>query len=176
MSRENRRRNASRPLTAPPTPRPEPRRPVSGAPGASDAQRHIVWRACLVGLLAGEAVLLVLSDGGLALANFAFGTAGRIDGGIVGVASLVGTVAGGFVAARMAGRWGVWQGMVTAIGFILVGVVVQFAQEAQIVHSALADGRHSLVDLGPMSIPNVISGDFLALFGGSIGGWLARRG
>jgi hypothetical protein len=32
-----------------------------------------------------------------------------------------------------------------------------------------------LVDLGPMSMGNLISGDMLALVGGSIGGLVARR-
>ena len=34
---------------------------------------------------------------------------------------------------------------------------------------------HTLVDLGPMSMGNLISGDMLALVGGSIGGLLSRR-
>jgi len=75
----------------------------------------------------------------------------------------------------MAGRWGIYQGIVVAVGFILVSVVYQFVQEATVVHQALTSGSRSLVDLGPMRIDNVISGDLLVLFGGSFGGWLSRR-
>ncbi|TMD96284.1 MAG: hypothetical protein E6I76_08180 [Chloroflexi bacterium] len=151
------------------------RRPVAGAPGASDSGNHIAWRACLAGLLLGELVLLVLTNGGLDLANALFGPTEKLDGGIVGVGSFLAVIAGGFVAARLAGRWGLYQGTVVGIGFIVVSVAVQFGQEASIVHQSLSSGAHHIVDLGPMRMDNVISGDLVALFGGSFGGWMARR-
>jgi hypothetical protein len=173
MSRANRRRDVARPAqTAAVAPE---RRPIAGAPGASDAGNHIVWRACFAGLVAGELVLLVLTNGGLDLANALFGPTEKLDGGIVGVGSFLAVILGGFVAARLAGRWGLYQGTVVGIGFIVVSVIVQFAQEASIVHQSLSSGAHHIVDLGPMRMDNVITGDLLALFGGSFGGWIARR-
>ena len=161
MSRANRRRDAAGPAqTAAVAPE---RRPVAGAPGASDAGNHIAWRACLAGLLLGELVLLVLTNGGLDLANALFGPTQKLDGGIVGVGSFLAVIAGGFVAARLAGRWGLYQGTVVGIGFIVVSVAVQFGQEASIVHQSLSSGAHHIVDLGPMRMDNVISGDLLAL-------------
>ncbi|HEV3123105.1 MAG TPA: hypothetical protein VG266_00840 [Candidatus Dormibacteraeota bacterium] len=154
--------------------RPTPR-PTSGAPGAADAGGHISWRHCLIGWVVGEALLLLIANVGLDLANAAFGGTDRADGGIVGVASFVAVIVGGFVAARLAGQWGMYQGVVVAIGFIATGALYQFAVEASLVHTALTTGSHNLVDLGPMRIDNVVSGDLLALFGGSVGGLLARR-
>ena len=146
-----------------------------GAPGATGGERHISWRHCLIGLVIGELVLLLVSNGGLALANVAFGSTDRIDGGITGMGTFVAVILGGFVAARLAGRWGVYQGTVVGIGFIAVGALYQFGLEASIVHGSLSSGSHRLVDLGPMDMGGVFSGDLLALFGGSVGGWLARR-
>ena len=145
------------------------RRPVAGAPGASDSGNHIAWRACLANMPAMPPTLL------LDLANALFGPTEKLDGGIVGVGSFLAVIAGGFVAARLAGRWGLYQGTVVGIGFIVVSVAVQFGQEASIVHQSLSSGAHHIVDLGPMRMDNVISGDLLALFGGSFGGWMARR-
>lgn len=181
MSRANRRRNASEPA-APAEVRPAatavatpPRTPE---PAPVDGQGwHISWRHCLIGLFAGEALLLVVSNVGLIIANAAFGPSGQshADGGIVGVATFVAVIAGGYLAARMSGRAGIYQGIVVAVGFILVGAMVQFAGEAQTVHQSLASGSHTLVDLGPMNIGNLVAGDFIALIGGSFGGHLGRR-
>jgi hypothetical protein len=183
MSHAHRRRDAARALPAPagaargPAAAPAERRASAETPGPGDsADRHIAWRACLAGLVLGELVLLLLTNGGLDLANAAFGPTQRLDGGIVGVGSFVAVIAGGFCAARLAGRWGLYQGIVVGIGFIVVAVVVQFAQEASTVHASLSSGQaHHIVDLGPMRMDNVISGDLLALLVGSVGGWLARR-
>jgi hypothetical protein len=155
--------------------RPAAQRPLAGAPGVDDGTRHISWRHCFVGWLVGEALLLLIANGGLDLANAAFGGTESADGGIVGVSSFVAVIVGGFVAARLAGQWGMYQGVVVAIGFIATGALFQFAVEASLVHTALTTGSHHLVDLGPMRIDNVVSGDLLALFGGSVGGLLARR-
>jgi len=177
VSRENRRKTAVAGGTAtvdPPARRPAP----SSSPGASEQSGgSISWRHCLVGLLVGEIVLLVLSDGGLALANAVFGSDGRdkLDGGIVGMATFLAVLAGAYLAARLAGRMELYQGTVVAIGFIAVGAMFEFGQEASAVHTQLSSGTHTLIDLGPMNMGGLISGDFLALVGGSIGALLARR-
>jgi hypothetical protein len=178
MSRENRRKAAASggtglldaPRPAPPAP-PPARREDEARPGS------ISWRHCLVGLLVGEVILLLLSDGGLALANFAFGSDGRdkLDGGIVGVATFLAVLTGAYIAARLARRMELYQGTVVAIGFIVVGALYQFGQEASAVHSSLSSGTHTLIDLGPMNLGGVVSGDLLALVSGSIGALLARR-
>lgn len=171
MPAAKRRRAPARAKPARPT---APRQAVS----ATQPERgQISWRSCVVGLVAGELALFVLSNVGLGVANAAFGSAGfqSADGGIVGVSTFLAVLLGGYVAARLAGRFGLYQGVVVGAGFIAIGAFFQFAQEASIVHSSLASGTHTLVDLGPMSMGNLISGDMLALVGGSIGGLLARR-
>jgi hypothetical protein len=152
-------------------PQPEP------APGAMPP---ICWRAVLAGVAAGQLLLLLLTNAGVDLANYFFGStpSGTLDGGIVGVSTLLAVIAGGFLAGRIAAAHGAYQGTIVGIGFIIVAVVFQFAQEASIVHSALSaagPGQNYLVDLGPMHIDQVFMGDLLALFGGSVGGFLARR-
>jgi hypothetical protein len=155
------------------------RSPEPAAPGSAAVagQRTISWRHCAIGLIAGEAVLLLLSNVGSLVANAAFGSAGaqNIDGGIVGVSTLLAVIFGAFLAARLAGRFGLYQGIVVAIGFIAWGAVFQFLQEAQIVSSSISAGGHKLVDLGPMDMGSLITGDLLALFGGSVGGLLSGR-
>ena len=147
------------------------------APGAMPPIR---WRAVLAGLVVGQGLLLLLTNAGVDLANYFFGStpSGALDGGVVGVSTLLAVIGGGFLAGRIAGSAGAWQGTIVGIGFIIVAVVFQFAQEASIVHSALSSagpGENYLVDLGPMHIDQVFMGDLLALFGGSVGGFLARR-
>ncbi|HKR99965.1 MAG TPA: hypothetical protein VJU79_10680, partial [Candidatus Dormibacteraeota bacterium] len=127
------------------------------------------------GLVAGEAFLLLISNLGLLAANAAFGASGQADGGIVGVASLLAVMFGGFLAARLAGHHGVFQGIVVACGFIAWGAVFQFLHEAGAVATSLSAGGHKLIDLGPMDMGSVVSGDLLALFGGTVGGLLSGR-
>jgi hypothetical protein len=174
MSKVKQRRPPGRVRKAPPSRATQPR---PSADAATADRGQVSWRSCAVGLLAGEVLLFVLSNVGLGVANAAFGSSGflKADGGVVGVSTLLAVLFGGFLAARLAGRFGLYQGVVVGAGFIAVGAVFQFAQEAQIVHSSLASGTHTLVDLGPMSMGNLISGDMLALVGGSIGGLLSRR-
>ena len=158
-----------------PTARPGPPRPGTGVALSEGGQ--IAWVPCLLGLLVGEVTLFVISNAALGVANAAFGNSGfqSADGGIVGVSTFLAVVLGGYLAARWAGRFGLYQGVVVGIGFIIVGALFQFGQEAQVVHSSLVSGTHTLVDLGPMSMGNLISGDMLALVGGSIGGLLSRK-
>ena len=179
MSRENRRRATERgELRAPrrePRPAPATARAVRAPQAEVAGQRHISWRHCLIGWVLGEVVLLLLTHGALDGANVLFGGTDKVDGGIVGICSFLSVMLGGLVAARLAGRFGVYQGIVVAIGFIVVYAGYQFAVEASIVHAALTSGSRSLVDLGPMRIEDVFTGDLLALGGGSFGGWLSRR-
>lgn len=176
MSRENRRKAAAAGgtslLEAPRPARAERAEPEDGRVGAS-----ISWRHCFVGLAVGELLLFLLSDGGLALANVAFGPSGRdkLDGGIVGMATFMAVLVGAYLAARLARRTELYQGTVVAIGFIIIGAMFQFGQEASAVHTSVTSGNHTLIDLGPMNLGNVFSGDLLALVSGSIGGLLARR-
>jgi hypothetical protein len=137
----------------------------------------IAWGWCVAGLIVGEAVLLLLSNLGNLVANKAFGPVGAqsADGGIVGVSTLLAVMLGGYFAARRAGRFGLYQGIVVAIGFIVWGAAFQFFTEATTVAGSLSSGSHTLVDLGPMNLGNVFTGDLLALFGGSVGGMLAGR-
>jgi hypothetical protein len=135
----------------------------------------ISWRHCLLGLLVGEVALLVISNVGLIATNAAFGSTSTLDGGVVGVSTLLAVILGGYLAARLAGRAGLYQGIVVAIGFIAVGALFQFLQESSLIASSLSTNSHHLIDLGPMDMGNVFSGDLLALFGGSVGGLLSGK-
>ena len=91
--------------------------------------RTISWRHCLLGLLVGEIALLVISNVALIATNAAFGSSGNIDGGVVGVSTLLAVILGGWLAAKLAGRAGLYQGIVVAIGFIAVGAIYTLVQE-----------------------------------------------
>ncbi len=135
----------------------------------------ISWRHCLLGLVAGEALLFILAFGGLNLADAVFGPTGQVDGGVAGMATLLAVMAGGFLAARRAGHHGLYQGIVVAVGFIAVSAVVQLAGEANLVATSLHNGGNHLINLGPMNMGDLMSGDLLALFAGSVGGIFSGR-
>ena len=145
------------------------------APTAVYSGRTISWRHCLLGLLVGEIALLVISNVALIATNAAFGSSGNIDGGVVGVSTLLAVILGGWLAAKLAGRAGLYQGIVVAIGFIAVGAIYTLVQESSTIASSLATNSHHLIDLGPMNLGNLFSGDLLALFGGSVGGLLSGK-
>jgi hypothetical protein len=144
--------------------------------------RLISWRHCFLGLVAGEALLFLLGNVALFLTNFWFGSApignGAVDGGIVGVATLIAVIVGGYLAARLNGSadpyTAVLQGIIVAIGFIIVGAIYQFVAEAQLVHLAISSGAKAPPNPG-LDLGDVMGNDFLALFGGSVGGRLGRR-
>lgn len=143
---------------------------------AAPVGRTVSWRHCLIGVIAGEAVLLLVSNVALAVTNAAFGSAGdHADGGIIGVSTLLAVIFGAWLAARLAGRFGLYQGIVVAVGFIAVGAMYQFLHESQIIAQSISAGGHQLVDLGPMDMGSLITGDLLALFGGSVGGMLSGK-
>ena len=173
MARAERKRPSPRPAVARPTPR-----AAGVAPATTVATgRTISWRHCLLGLAAGEAVLLLLSNLGSLAANAAFGVSGgqHVDGGIVGVSTLLAVIFGAWLAAKTAGRFGLYQGIVVAVGFIIWGAAYQFFHEAGLVAGSISAGGHTLLDLGPMDMGSLISGDLLALFGGSVGGLLSGK-
>ena len=120
-------------------------RPTNTAPVAVSGQHMISWRHCFVGLLVGEATLLILSNAGLIATNAAFGSTGTIDGGVIGVSTLLAVIFGGWLAARLAGRAGMYQGIVVAIGFIAVGALFTFLQES-IDHRGIAGDQQSPPD------------------------------
>jgi predicted membrane-bound spermidine synthase len=144
-------------------------------PEAVDTGHLISWRHCLLGLLVGEIALLLISNLGLIATNAAFGTTNTIDGGVIGVATLLAVIFGGWLAARLAGRAGLYQGIVVAIGFIAVGAIYTLFQESSTIAASLATNSHHLIDLGPMNLGNLFTGDLLALFGGSVGGLLSGK-
>jgi hypothetical protein len=164
------------------TPSPK-RRPASAgtssrqspAPATVYSGHAISWRHCLVGLFVGEIALLFISNAALIAANAAFGSSGGIDGGVVGVSTLLAVILGGWLAAKLAGRFGLYQGIIVAVGFIAVGAIYTFFQESSTIASSLATNSHHLIDLGPMDLGNLFSGDLLALFGGSVGGLLSGK-
>src|ERR1700722_2511505 len=74
------------------------------APAAVYSGRTISWRHCLIGVVAGEVALLVISNVGLIATNAAFGGTSSIDGGVVGVSTLLAVIFGGWLAGRLARR------------------------------------------------------------------------
>src|ERR1700686_377221 len=110
----------------------------------------ISWRHCLLGLVLDEIALLGISKAGLIPTNTAFGGTRSIDGRVVGVSTLIAVIFGGWFAAKLAGRFGLYQGIVVAIGFIAVGAIYTFFQESSIIASSLATNSHHLIHLGPM--------------------------
>jgi hypothetical protein len=142
-------------------------RPAPAAPANLYSGHTISWRHCLLGLL--------ISNVALIATNAAFGGTDNIDGGVVGVSTLLAVILGGWLAAKLAGRFGLYQGIVVAIGFIAVGAIYTFFQESSIIAASLATNSHHLIDLGPMDLGNLFSGDLLALFGGSVGGLLSGK-
>jgi hypothetical protein len=144
--------------------------------------RLISWRHCFLGLVAGEVLLFLLVNVSLFLTNLWFGSATTgnvaVDGGIVGVATLISVIVGGYLAARFNGSAdpypAVLQGIIVAIGFIIVGAIYQFVVEAQLVHLAIVSGAKAPPNPG-LDLGDVMGNDFLALFGGTVGGRLGRR-
>ncbi len=180
MSRENRRRSDAAPPARGGT------AAVAERPAQADEEQvptggfgvpRVSLRAVLVGLVVGQVLLILLTNGGLILSDDAFGPQDRLDGGVVGMATFIAVIAGGLVGARVAGRQGAWHGMMVGIGFIAIAIGYEFADEVRLVHDSfqVTGGPRNLIDLGPMRIDQVITGDLLALFGGSVGGFLARR-
>lgn len=126
--------------------------------GQSGVDRRLDWFAASVGLilavlvqLVGGALLFRKGAGSGAEQLFAFGT--LLLAGLV--AGRLGPLAGG-----------VWNGMLVAIGFIVVQALARTITDVQLVGpSATAHGS----DMG-----SLIVGDVVVLSGGTLGGWLSR--
>ncbi len=74
---------------------------------------------------------------------------------------------GGFVAGKVAGGFGVIQGVAIAVIFILIGASIKAYVEIDLAT------RFGPNVLGPMDMGGLILGDFVHLIGASAGGWLA---
>jgi hypothetical protein len=74
---------------------------------------------------------------------------------------------GGFVAGKVAGGFGVIQGVAIAVIFILVGASIKAYVEIDL---ATKFGPNVL---GPMDMGGLILGDLVHLIGACTGGWLA---
>ena len=148
--------------------------PSSRAVEPEQSGAGIAPLACLIGLGVGLVALLLLTNGGLALADFGKGS-GPYDAVITLMGRFLAVAIGAYTAARVAGRGGMWQGITVAGGFIAVGAVFQFLQEAAIVHASITSGSHNLVDLGPMNMGSLMTGDLVLLLGGSLGGLLSGK-
>ena len=73
----------------------------------------------------------------------------------------------GFVAGKVAGGFGVIQGVAIAVIFILIGASIKAYWEIDLAT------RFGPNVLGPMDMGGLILGDLVYLIGGSAGGWLS---
>lgn len=118
--------------------------------------RRIDWFAASVGLVL--AVLLQLAAGAL-LPGVGMATQELFAFGIL--------LAAGFVAGRLGPMTGgAWNGMLVAIGFIVVEALARTITDAQPIGAAAA--AHGS-DMG-----GLVVGDVVVLSGGTLGGWLSR--
>jgi hypothetical protein len=127
-------------------------------PGQQGVDRRIDWFAASAGLVL--AVLLQLAGGallfphGASLAGqqvFAFGA----------------LLVAGFAAGRLGPlAGGVWNGMLVAIGFIVVEALARTITDVQLMGPAVS--AHGS-DMG-----GLVVGDVVVLSGGTLGGWLSR--
>ncbi len=126
--------------------------------GQSGVERRIDWFAAGIGLVL--AVLLELVGGVLLFPHGAgLGSQELFAFGVLLVA--------GFVAGRLGPLGGgVWNGMLVAIGFIVVEALARTITDVQLVGPASA--AHGS-DMG-----GLVVGDVVALSGGTLGGWLSR--
>jgi hypothetical protein len=124
----------------------------------TSVERRIDWFAASAGL-----VLAVAFQMGGSLVLFQHG------GSLVTQEALafVVLVAAGLVAGRLGPQGGgVWNGMLVAIGFIVVEALARTITDARLLGPAA--GSHGS-DMGGLVI-----GDVIVLSGGTLGGWLSR--
>ncbi len=120
-------------------------------------ERRVDWRAVAIGFAA-----TALAQAALAVMLLAQ----HPDDGVLQMAGVfAAVVVGGFVAGKLAGRHGAWNGMLVAVVFILAGALSRSVAEQQL---ARLTG-------GPLHMGGVIFTDVVQLAGGTLGGWLARR-
>lgn len=123
--------------------------------------RRINYRAILAGLVVAMAIYVALSYA-LAL----IGGSGDGVGAYFGV-SAVAMFAGGLTAGMIEPKYGVLNGPLVAVVFILVTFVLTFFNELQQVKIVGPLG------LGPMRVDKVFATDLPQLFFSSLGGWTA---
>jgi hypothetical protein len=135
--------------------------PADRAPAPRDDNLGSVisWK----GVAAGAVTALVIS---LSLGRL---TADALETNLGAQAAMlmVAMFVGGFVAGKVAGGFGVIQGVAIAVIFILIGASIKAYWEIDL---ATKFGPNVL---GPMDMGGLILGDFVYLIGGSAGGWLA---
>jgi len=116
------------------------------------------WRAVGIGFLV--AVGLVVLFGRLVVAGAP---------GLGIVYQFIALFLGAFVAGRLAGRAGIFQGSAVAVLYILAvatwSVWVDYDTAT----------RYGPAALGPLNLGDIVVGDLVALSAGAAGGWLAAR-
>lgn len=126
--------------------------------GQSGVERRLDWFAASVGLVLAVLVHLV---GGVMLFPHGTGLGGQ------GLFTFGTLLAAGFVAGRLGPpTGGIWNGMLVAIGFIVVEALARTITDVQLLGTASA--AHGS-DMG-----GLIVGDIVVLSGGTLGGWLSR--
>jgi putative membrane protein (TIGR04086 family) len=121
----------------------------------------IRWPAVLVGLLVAIAISLVA---GLAMGRQPIDE----NPGILAVPSFLALFAGGYVAARIAGRAGLPHGIAVAVIYIFVAASIKSLQELVLAYT------WGPFAVGPMNMGGLLLGDLIHLSAGTLGGWLAE--
>lgn len=118
-----------------------------------------VGLGCLTGL--GFQTLLAGLVPRLGLANVATASYGE---------QFVALVLAGFVAGHLVGRWHAFNGALAAVAYIFVVATVTAVREIGVARQL------GTLALGPIDYVQLALGDFVALSGATIGGWLASLG
>jgi hypothetical protein len=124
---------------------------------------QIRWPAVLLGFI-------VAALTGMALGTLAGRLAGIENPGTLAWLEFVALLAGGYVAGRLGGQFGVMQGVAVAVIFILISASVKAWWEIDLAT------RFGPQVLGPMDMGGLILGDLIHLTGACLGGWLADAG
>jgi hypothetical protein len=88
--------------------------------------------------------------------------------GLLALPSFLALFAGGYVAARVAGRAGVAHGVAVAVVYIFLAASIKALQEL-----ALA-AQWGPFAVGPMNMGGLLLGDLIHLSAGTMGGWLGE--
>ena len=144
--------------TTRPNDKPAPQRPL---PVTRDENlvSVISWKGVLAGGITALAISLTLGR----LTADALETNLGAQAAMLVVAMFI----GGFVAGKVAGGFGVIQGVAIAVIFILIGASIKAYWEIDLAT------KYGPNVLGPMDMGGLMLGDMVYLIGGSAGGWLA---
>ena len=121
---------------------------------------QIRWPAVLLGFV-------VSALAGMLLGTLASGLAGVENPGTLAALEFFALMAGGYVAGRLSGQFGVMQGVAVAVLFILIAASIKAWWEIDLA------SRFGPQVLGPMDMGGLILGDLIHLTGACLGGWLA---